>query len=403
MLDTKKSLEYQKYFIQTMEDILLFHLRYTKKELERELKLIFLQYKKYLTESNTKSEFSQKINVLSTKLKNLKKKLSSLKSEEEKMIHELKNRFNKTTKLLSQGEGGCTQFQNLKEYNNYQNDFLLGQYFLEHGYLETFFCFQKENNLVIYEYNFFAEKKLLINYINEEKVKKILEWIKLYKKKIIQNDPNTVLNLLCNLFYIYKNEHINELDHDIYCVNFIRKYFSSFTNINREEITKLIMSLILSKKNNTDKNNNKLNVEKENQKIMQEIKNTINEKYKELFGLGVFSLFELLLVLGITSLKTCVCDKKENHNEDCPICRQQGYNIKSLENKIFSYVHNRSYLFCSITGKVTNSANPPMVNKDGKIVCKECINNNKISEEKYLDPISKKEYKISDCKLLYLS
>ena len=403
MLDTKKSFEYQKYFIQTMEDILLFHLRYTKKELERELKLIFLQYKKYLTESNTKSEFSQKINVLSTKLKNLKKKLTSLKSEEEKMIHELKNRFNKTTKLLSQGEGGCTQFQNLKEYNNYQNDFLLGQYFLEHGYLETFFCFQKENNLVIYEYNFFAEKKLLINYINEEKVKKILEWIKLYKKKIIQNDPNTVLNLLCNLFYIYKNEHINELDHDIYCVNFIRKYFSSFTNINREEITKLIMSLILSKKNNTDKNNNKLNVEKENQKIMQEIKNTINEKYKELFGLGVFSLFELLLVLGITSLKNCVCDKKENHNEDCPICRQQGYNITGLENKIFSYVHNRSYLFCSITGKVTNSANPPMVNKDGKIVCKECINNNKISEEKYLDPISKKEYKISDCKLLYLS
>ena len=177
MLDTKKSLEYQKYFIQTMEDILLFHLLYTKKELERELKLIFPQYKKYLTESNTKSEFSQKINVLSTKLKNLKKKLSSLKLEEEKMIE---NRFNQTTKFLSQGEGECTQFQNLKEYNNYQNDFLLGQYFLEHGYLETFFCFQKENNLVIYEYNFFAEKKLLINYINEEKVKKFLELIKLF-------------------------------------------------------------------------------------------------------------------------------------------------------------------------------------------------------------------------------
>ena len=164
------------------------------------------------------------------------------------MIHELKNRFNQTTKFLSQGEGGCTQFQNLKEYNNYQNDFLLGQYFLEHGYLETFFCFQKENNLVIYEYNFFAEKKLLINYINEEKVKKILEWIKLYKKKIIQNDQNTVLNLLCNLFYIYKNEHINELDRDINCVNFVCKYFTSFTNINIKEINKLIVSLILTKK-----------------------------------------------------------------------------------------------------------------------------------------------------------
>ena len=73
MLDTKKSLDYQKHFIQTMEDILLYHIRYAKKELERELKIIFLQYKKYLTESKTKSEFSQKTNILSTKLKNIKK------------------------------------------------------------------------------------------------------------------------------------------------------------------------------------------------------------------------------------------------------------------------------------------------------------------------------------------
>ena len=163
------------------------------------------------------------------------------------MIQELKNRFNQTTKFLSQGEGGCTQFQILKEYNNYQNDFLLGQYFLEHGYLETFFCFQKENNLVIYEYNFFAEKKLLINYINEEKVKKYWNGLN-YTKKIIQKNPNTVLNLLCNLFYIYKNEHINELDREINCVNFVCEYFTSFTNINIKEINKLIVSLILSKK-----------------------------------------------------------------------------------------------------------------------------------------------------------
>ena len=44
-----------------------------------------------------------------------------------------------------------------------------------------------------------------------------------------------------------------------------------------------------------------------------------------------------------------------------------------------------------------------MVNKDGKVICKECINKYKISEEKYLDPQSKKEYNISECKLLYLS
>ena len=397
MLDTKKSLDYQKHFIQTMEDILLYHIRYTKKELERELKIIFLQYKKHLTESKTKSEFSQKINILSTKLINIKKKLMTLKTEEKEMILELKNRFNKTVKYLGNNDKHTSQFINFKEYNLYQNNILLGQYFIEHGFLETFFCFQKENNLIIYEYNFFAEKKLLINYINEEKSKKILEWIKFYKKKIIQNDPDTILNILCNLFYIYKNEHINDPDCNIKCVNFIRKYFSSFTNINREEITKLIMSLITSKNNNNNKNENN------NTKIMSTIKTTINEKYKELFGLGIFSLFELLTVLGITALKTSVCEKKENLNEDCPICKEQGYFLNENNNKIFNYVHNRSYLFCSITGKVTNSANPPMVNKDGKIICKECINKHKISEEKYLDPKTKKEYNISDCKLLYLS
>jgi len=397
MLDTKKSLDYQKHFIQTMEDILLYHIRYTKKELERELKIIFLQYKKHLTESKTKSEFSQKINILSTKLINIKKKLMTLKTEEKEMILELKNRFNKTVKYLGNNDKDKSQFINFKEYNLYQNNILLGQYFIEHGFLETFFCFQKENNLIIYEYNFFAEKKLLINYINEEKSKKILEWIKFYKKKIIQNDPDTILNILCNLFYIYKNEHINDPDCNIKCVNFIRKYFSSFTNINREEITKLIMSLITSKNNDNNKNENN------NTKIMSIIKIIINEKYKELFGLGIFSLFELLTVLGITALKTSVCEKKENLNEDCPICKEQGYFLNENNNKIFNYVHNRSYLFCSITGKVTNSANPPMVNKDGKIICKECINKHKISEEKYLDPKTKKEYNISDCKLLYLS
>jgi len=397
MLDTKKSLDYQKHFIQTMEDILLYHIRYTKKELERELKIIFLQYKKHLTESKTKSEFSQKINILSTKLINIKKKLMTLKTEEKEMILELKNRFNKTVKYLGNNDKDNSKFINFKEYNLYQNNILLGQYFIEHGFLETFFCFQKENNLIIYEYNFFAEKKLLINYINEEKSKKILEWIKFYKKKIIQNDPDTILNILCNLFYIYKNEHINDPDCNIKCVNFIRKYFSSFTNINREEITKLIMSLITSKNNNNNKNENN------NTKIMSIIKIIINEKYKELFGLGIFSLFELLTVLGITALKTSVCEKKENLNEDCPICKEQGYFLNENNNKIFNYVHNRSYLFCSITGKVTNSANPPMVNKDGKIICKECINKHKISEEKYLDPKTKKEYNISDCKLLYLS
>jgi uncharacterized protein YbaR (Trm112 family) len=395
MLDTKKSLDYQKHFIQTMEDILLYHIRYAKKELERELKIIFLQYKKYLTESKTKSEFSQKTNILSTKLKNIKKKLNTLKIEEKEMILELKNRINKTVKYLSNNDKDNSQFINFKKFNLYQNNILLGQYFIEHGFLETFFCFQKENNLIIYEYNFFAEKKLLINYINEEKSKKILEWIKFYKKKIIQNDPDTILNILCNLFYIYKNEHINDPDCNINCVNFIRKYFSSFTNINREEITKLIMSLIISKNNNKNENNNT--------KIMSTIKTTINEKYKELFGLGIYSLFELLTVLGITALKTSVCDKKEKINEECPICKEQGYFLNENNNKIFNYVHNRSYLFCSITGKVTNSANPPMVNKDGKIICKECINKYKISDEKYLDPKTKKEYNISDCKLLYLS
>lgn len=395
MLDTKKSLDYQKHFIQTMEDILLYHIRYAKKELERELKIIFLQYKKYLTESKTKSEFSQKTNILSTKLKNIKKKLITLKIEEKEMILELKNRINKTVKYLSNNDKDNSQFINFKKFNLYQNNILLGQYFVEHGFLETFFCFQKENNLIIYEYNFFAEKKLLINYINEEKSKKILEWIKFYKKKIIQNDPDTILNILCNLFYIYKNEHINDPDCNINCVNFIRKYFSNFTNINREEITKLIMSLIISKNNNKNENNNT--------KIMSTIKTTINEKYKELFGLGIYSLFELLTVLGITALKTSVCDKKEKINEECPICKEQGYFLNENNNKIFNYVHNRSYLFCSITGKVTNSANPPMVNKDGKIICKECINKYKISDEKYLDPKTKKEYNISDCKLLYLS
>ena len=426
MIDTKKSLDYQKYFIQLMEDVLLYHIRYTKKEIEREIKILFLQLKKYLSECKTKSEFKEKSAKLSEKLKTLKNKLNQLKKEEKDMINELKNRITKSFTCLNQKDNPNNAFLKFKEYNEYQNNILLGEYFLDKGLVETFFCFQKENNLTIYEYNYYAEKNLLINYINEEKTKKILEWVKFYKKKIIQNNPGTILKILSNLFYIYKNEHKNEIDCNVNCINFIRKYFSDFTSINRDEITQLIMSLIVppSKLNKENKDNNeKKDEENKNEKnkiveinkiddnklLISDIKSIINENYKELFGLGTFSLLELLITLGITSLKTSICDKNTynmifiHKNNDCPICGKNGFNLSKTKNKIFNFVHNRSYLFCSITGTVTNTSNPPMTNKEGKIICKNCLNKYKNSEDKFIDPKTKKEYNVSDWKLLYLS
>ena len=427
MLDNKKSLDYQKFFIQQMEDILLSHIRYTKKEIEREIKIIFLQLKKYLSECTSKSEFKEKTSSLSNQIKTLKEKLNKLKKEEGQMIIELRNRLNKTLDCLDHKESSNCSFLKFKEYNEYQNNILLGAYFLDKGLIETFFCFQKENNLSIYEYNFFAEKQLLINYINEEKTKKILEWVKFYKKKIIQNNSTIILNLLSNLFYIYKNEQINELNCNVNCINFIRKYFGDLMNVNRGEITKLIMSLIVNKnKENENENENKDNINNrinnDSKKLISNIKEIINEKYKELFGLGIYSLFELLITLGITTLRTNICDsepiskedkkekdeKKEKEginekdekeksdkknnvncsykNNDCPICGENGCHISKINNKIFNYIHNRSYLFFSITGKLTNASNPPIIN-----------------EETYMDPKTKKEYNISECKLLYLS
>jgi hypothetical protein len=373
-----------------------------KKEIEREIKIIFLQLKKYLTECKTKSEFKEKSSTLSEKLKSLKVKLDQLKDEEKNMLIELKKRLTKTFNCLNQKDSQKSVFLKLKEYNEYQNTILLGQYFLDKGLVETFFSFEKENNLKIYEYNFYAEKNLLINYINEGKTKKILEWVKFYKKKIIQNNPLIILDLLSNLFYIYKNEHINEIDCDVNCVTFIRKYFNDFTNENRKDITKLIMSLIVPPAK-------EINIDSDNKKLMSNIKDIISNKYKELFGLGKFSLFELLMTIGFTTLRTNICEKSTynlifiHKNNDCPICGKNGYNLCKMKNKIFNYVHNRSYLFCSITGKVTNTSNPPMVNKEGRIICKNCLNKNKISEEKYVDPKTKEESKVSDWKLLYLS
>jgi hypothetical protein len=75
MIDTKRSMDYQKYFIQLMEDILLSHIRYSKKEIEREIKIIFLQLKKILSESENKEEFKEKSASLSEKLQKLKKKI----------------------------------------------------------------------------------------------------------------------------------------------------------------------------------------------------------------------------------------------------------------------------------------------------------------------------------------
>ena len=398
MFDTKKSLEYQKYFFQIIQDILLSHIRYTKKEIEREIKLIFLQLRKYLSTCQTKDEFKQKSEPLSEKIKSLKYKLSKLQKEEKEIISELKTRFTQAINSFNKNNIS-NSFLKMKEYNEYQNNVLLGEYFLDKGLLETFFCYQKENNIIIYKYNYYKEKKLLINYINEEKTKKILEWVSFYKKRIIQNDPDSFLKILTDLFYINKNDQINEIDYKVNCVNFIRKYFNNFLNIKRNEITKLIMSLILP--------NNKKN--EDNKILSNDIKTIVNEKYDTFFGLGNYSLFELLLTLGITTLKTRFCDKNTYNfiffkkNNDCPICGKDGHNMTKMKNKIYNYIPNRSYLFCSIDNKVTNASNPPMINKEGEIICKNCLNKNKISEEKYVDPKTKKEYNISDWKLIYLS
>ena len=102
MIDIKKSLDYQKYFIQLMEDVLLSHIRYSKKEIEREIKIIFLQLKKILSDSTNKEEFKQKSSSLSQNLKILKNKLNQLKTEEKDMIKELRNRITKTINCLNQ-------------------------------------------------------------------------------------------------------------------------------------------------------------------------------------------------------------------------------------------------------------------------------------------------------------
>ena len=65
--------------------------------------------------------------------------------------------------------------------------------------------------------------------------------------------------------------------------------------------------------------------------------------------------------------------------------------------------NGKGYSYDSLTGKVTNASNPPMTNKEGKILCKTCLNKYKTSDDKYIDPKTKKEYNISDWKLLYLS
>lgn len=431
MLVNHKSLSYQKSFIQVISDLLLSHIRYTKKELERELKLILVEFRKSLIDSQTKEAFEEKSKTLISKLSIIKTKLASLEEEEKKMISELRQRLTKTFENLNVKDYSNDSFLKLKNFNEYQNDIILGQYFLDKGFYQTFFMFEKENQMNIFEYNIYAEQKILLDYINEEKTKKILEWIKFYKKKISEKNNEVVIDLLSDMFYIYRNDEKNKgkesSEINVNCVNFIRKHFSGLTDSNRKDITKLIMSLIVENNNNTintnkeeniDKKDNKENKETKeiisidsnscNKEIMTHIKKVVTDKYKEIFNLGNYSLFELLLTLGITTLKTASCEKNSNivslnKNHECPICGPNGCNLSKTENKIFNYVHNRSYLFCSITGKVTNASNPPMTNKEGKIVCKECVNANKNKENKFVDPVTKKECDVSEFKLLYLS
>ena len=164
------NIQSEQNMIQTMEDILLSHIRYTKKELERELKIIFLQYKKYLTESTTKSEFSQKANILSTKLKKIKNKLTSLKIEEKEMISELNTRFNQSLNFFR--TVSLSSFSFKKSSANFSASFKYSEAnsFVYFGIPFSYSHLSQSISFIIFSASFFSKLSFMTKNIEKKQI-----------------------------------------------------------------------------------------------------------------------------------------------------------------------------------------------------------------------------------------
>uniref|UniRef100_A0A7S3EIE9 Macrophage erythroblast attacher n=1 Tax=Rhodosorus marinus TaxID=101924 RepID=A0A7S3EIE9_9RHOD len=102
-----------------------------------------------------------------------------------------------------------------------------------------------------------------------------------------------------------------------------------------------------------------------------ELIHIFQSSFFELHGLTTKPLIEVAMMIGMSARKTKACFQDETKNIDCPTC-SKPFNEMSSQLPFCQNTHSK--LICSITGKVMNENNPPLVLGNGNVYSETGLN-----------------------------
>nr|CAB3263592.1 macrophage erythroblast attacher [Phallusia mammillata] len=176
-------------------------------------------------------------------------------------------------------------------------------------------------------------------------------------------------------------------------VNHARKFFSAVDESQMAEVKQVMGLLAFTADTHVSPYKSLFSISR-----WQNIKEQFRYENYRLYQLGDVSVFKVTLQAGLAGLKTHQCYNDETKSTDCPVCSPLFNELA----KPLPYAHcAQSRLICSITGKLMNEHNHPMMLPNGYVYGEKGLA--QIAQDgNVVCPKTKKSFNLSSAEKLYV-
>lgn len=178
------------------------------------------------------------------------------------------------------------------------------------------------------------------------------------------------------------------------CVAFARENFKEFAN-NIKEISEIMILLALKPE--------QVKAIQRYQKLLNderwvELEADFKSVFFQIYCMKSHSLLEILFQSGLMSLKSSFCYTNKK-SQNCPVCCDD---FAEVAKPFPASNHPVSALICRITQEIMDSSNPPLALPNGQVYSEKAINEQIKANGKFVCPVTNQEYKIDQCKKVFI-
>ena len=319
------------------------------------------------------------------KTNDLQKKFDDICAKEDLLYSAFQERIQQL-EMLDDSE---YSFDNLKVFCEKKINYLLLDYFLREKFLETTKHYIEEEKIEsCVEYSIFLEIQSIIHSLKHKNLNDALKWTNVNKNKLAKINSNLKFKLLCQMF-IEKYKTGNLLE----CIAFARENFKEYPNyIN--DISQLMILLAIKPEEIKKFPKYKKFLSEDR---WEELENDFKSVFFQIYSMKPNSLLEVLFQSGLMSLKSSFCYTDKCFR--CPVCSED---IGNLAKSLPTSNHPVSALICRITGEIMDSSNPPLALPNGQVYSEKAVNEQVKANGRFVCPITNEEYKLEECKKVFI-